>query len=405
MRRVILIVLDSFGIGGAPDAAAFGDEGANTLATITTACAAGNSTLQVPHMMALGLGQAAQCATGHFPAGLPADIPVTGLWGAACEVSKGKDTPSGHWEIAGLPVPFDWGYFPKTVPAFPQELTDAMIAAANLEGILGNCHASGTEIIAQLGEDHIRTGKPIIYTSADSVIQIAAHETHFGLERLYDLCAKTRLLVDPLTIGRVIARPFTGEKAADFERTGNRHDYAVPPPQTTVLNLVEASGHETYAVGKISDIFAGSGITHELKAHGNEALVDATLTAIDKAQDGDLIFTNLVDFDSLYGHRRDIAGYGAALEAFDRRLPELIAKMQGGDVLILTADHGCDPSWPGTDHTRETVPVLIAGAGAGTIGMRHSFADIGKSVAAYLGLENSLAGEDFLTGQTGAHHA
>ncbi|WP_439273069.1 phosphopentomutase [Pseudochrobactrum sp. HB0163] len=402
MRRVILIILDSFGIGGAADAADFGDEGANTLATIARDCLARNSILAVPHMMALGLGQAAQAVTGHMPAGLPAREPVTGLWGAAREISRGKDTPSGHWEIAGLPVPFDWGYFPKTRPAFSPALTDAIIAAGNLAGILGNCHASGTEIIAQLGEEHIRSGKPVIYTSADSVIQIAAHETYFGLQRLYDLCTKIRILVDPLNIGRVIARPFIGENAANFERTGNRRDYAVPPPRPTLLNVVEAAGRKTYAVGKISDIFAGSGITHALKAHGNEALVDATLAAMDKAQDGDLIFTNLVDFDSLYGHRRDSAGYGAALEAFDRRLPELRAKMQQGDLLILTADHGCDPAWPGSDHTRECVPVLIAGAGAGTIGIRDSFADIGKSVAAYLGYENALAGQSFLGG---GHHA
>ena len=397
MRRVILIVLDSFGIGGAPDADLFADQGANTLGTITRFCADRQTPLNVPHMLQLGLGLAAQCATGIYPAGFNADLPVSGLWGAACEVSKGKDTPSGHWEITGLPVPFDWGYFPKTIPTFPANLTETIIRQEKLSGILGNCHASGTEIIAQYGEEHIRTGKPIFYTSSDSVLQVAAHEAHFGLQRLYDLCAALRLLVDPLNIGRVIARPFIGETRDSFERTGNRRDFAVPPPQTTLLNIVEASGHDVYAVGKISDIFAGSGITKLRKAHGNQALVDATLEAMYEAGDGDLVFTNLVDFDMLYGHRRDITGYAAALEAFDKRLPEILQKMCEGDVLILTADHGCDPGWHGSDHTRECVPVLVAGAGSGTIGMRNSFADIGKSVASYLGLENNLAGENFLT--------
>lgn len=396
MRRVILIVLDSFGLGGAPDASAYGDEGANTLGTIAQFCADNHQALNVPNMMALGLGHAARLACGTFPAGLNPDIPVVGLWGAACEVSKGKDTPSGHWEIAGLPVPFDWGYFPKTVPAFPSDLIETIIRQQNLTGILGNCHASGTDIIMQFGEEHIRTGKPIFYTSTDSVLQVAAHEDHFGLERLYDLCTALRILVEPLNIGRIIARPFIGESTANFERTGNRRDFAVPPPQPTLLNVIEASGSKVLAVGKISDIFAGSGVSKTYKAHGNEALVDATLEAMDEAADGDLIFTNLVDFDSLYGHRRDIAGYAAALEAFDRRLPELIAKMREGDLLILTADHGCDPGWPGTDHTREAVPVLIAGCKSGSIGLRNSFADIGKSIAAYLDVENALAGADFL---------
>ncbi len=413
MRRVILIVLDSFGIGGAPDAAAFGDQGANTLETIVRFRTDKQIPLHIPHMLALGLGQAAQLADSHFPAVFNSALPLHGLWGTASEVSKGKDTPSGHWEIAGLPVPFDWGYFPHSIPAFPEDLTDTIIRQEGLSGILGNCHASGTEIIAQYGEEHIRTNKPIFYTSSDSVLQVAAHETYFGLQRLYDLCAALRLLVDPLNIGRVIARPFTGDTPESFERTGNRRDFAVPPPQPTLLNIVEASGHDVYAVGKISDIFAGSGVTQLRKAHGNQALVDATLNAMDEAGDGDLIFTNLVDFDMLYGHRRDIAGYAAALEAFDQRLPEILGKMGEGDLLILTADHGCDPGWQGSDHTRECVPVLIAGAGSGTIGMRNSFADIGKSVAAYLGLKNDLAGEDFLTtdaghgqsGRSGERHA
>ena len=403
MARAFIFVLDSFGIGGAPDAAEFGDQGADTFGHIAGACAVGNGDrdglrrgpLDVPNMMALGLGHAAGLA-GNADAAVGVDR-VAGFFGAAEEVSNGKDTPSGHWEIAAVPVPFEWGYFPETVPTFPPDLTEAVIRQAGLPGILGDCHASGTEIIARFGEEHIRTGKPICYTSADSVFQIAAHETHFGLERLYDLCRTVRKLVDPLNIGRVIARPFAGETAATFERTANRRDYAVPPPERTLLDRLVERGSKVIGIGKIGDIFAHRGVSEVRKAAGNMALFDAALSAMNDAGDGDLVFANFVDFDMLYGHRRDIAGYAAALEAFDRRLPEALAMLRKGDLLLLTADHGCDPSWRGSDHTRERVPILGAGPGlrATTVGLRRSFADIGETVAEHLGLAAGTHGVSF----------
>lgn len=405
MARAILCVLDSFGIGGAPDAADFGDEGADTFGHIAAECAAGRADraglragpLRLPNMDGLGLGAAARLATGTLAPGFEARA-LAGRWGCAREVSIGKDTPSGHWEIAGVPVPFEWGYFPDTEPSFPADLTDALIERAGLPGILGNRHASGTVIVAELGEEHIRTGKPICYTSADSVFQIAAHETHFGLDRLYEVCAIARELVDPLNIGRVIARPFLGESPADFKRTGNRRDYAVPPPEPTLLDRVKASGRHVFAIGKISDIYAAQGVTHKIKATGNMALFDATLEAMQMASDGDLIMTNFVDFDQEYGHRRDVPGYAAALERFDARLPEIVARMADDDLLVLTADHGNDPTWRGNDHTREQVPVLCFSRALklGEIGARPTYADIGESIASWLGLPPGGHGTSFL---------
>ncbi|MBN9074507.1 MAG: phosphopentomutase [Rhizobiales bacterium] len=405
MARAFLFVLDSFGIGGAPDAARYGDAGANTLGHIAAACAAGSGDrsglrrgpLTLPNMTALGLAAASRLATGS-DCGLPDSTPAAHAFHAAAqEVSSGKDTPSGHWEIAGLPVPFDWGYFPHAQPAFPAELTAAVVREAALPGILGDRHASGTEIIDACGEEHIRTGKPICYTSADSVYQIAAHETHFGLERLYELCETVRRLVDPLNIGRVIARPFVGERRGAFERTANRRDYAVPPAGPTLLDRVEEHGGRVIAIGKIGDIFAHRGVTEVRKGAGNMALFDRALEAMDDAGDGALVFANFVDFDTLFGHRRDVAGYAAALEAFDRRLPEAMARLRPGDMLVLTADHGCDPTWSGTDHTRERVPVigLAPGLKGGSAGLRASFADIGETVAEHLGLPPGRHGASF----------
>lgn len=406
MARAFIFVLDSFGIGGAPDAARFGDEGSNTLGHIAAECAAGggdrdglrSGPLMLPNMTALGLARAAHLASGTPPAGLDMSVEARGFWGAASEVSHGKDTPSGHWEIAGVPVRFEWGYFPDTVPTFPETLTSEAIRLGKLPGILGNCHASGTEILVRLGEEHIRTGKPIFYTSADSVVQIAAHEEHFGLQRLYDLCEIVRKLVDPLNIGRVIARPFVGETAADFVRTGNRHDYAVPPPEPTLLDRLSDQGRQVIGIGKIGDIFAHRGLSENRKANGNMALFDATLGAMRDAGDGDLVFANFVDFDTLYGHRRDVAGYAAALEAFDRRLPEAMDLMSDGDMLILTADHGCDPTWTGTDHTRERIPVVgwMPGRAGRSVGIRPTYADIGETVATHLGIAPGPHGHDFM---------
>lgn len=393
MPRAILIVLDSVGLGGAPDAADFGDEGANTLGHILAAEAQAGRTLRLPHLDRLGLGAAIRAATGCATPGL--DAQPTGMWGHAREHSIGKDTPSGHWELAGLPVPFAWTYFPRTIPALPETLTTELIARANLPGILGNCHASGVPVIKEFGAEHIASGKPILYTSADSVLQIAAHETHFGLERLLDLCRITAELVHPMKVGRVIARPFIGEAPGDFTRTANRRDLALPPPAPTLLDQVCAAGGQVHAVGKISDIFAGHGISHSAKGADDAANIDLTLEAMDRAQSGDLIFTNLVDFDQSFGHRRDVPGYARNLAAFDARLPQLLAARRPDDLLILTADHGNDPTWRGTDHTREQVPVLAPAAEARALGQL-DFADVAASIAAHLGCPASRAGRSFL---------
>ena len=345
-----------------------------------------------------GLGAAAEASTGARPAGLTHADPIEGLWGYGVQTSSGKDTPSGHWEIAGLPVTSHWGYFPATQPCFPAELVSALVARAGIPGILGDKHASGTAILEELGEAHIRSAKPILYTSTDSVLQIAAHEVHFGLDRLYGLCQIARELVDALNIGRVIARPFSGETAASFKRTANRRDYATPPPEPTLLDRVVEAGAKVHAVGKIGDIFAHRGISTLRQAPGNKAMFDRALEAIAQAGTGDLVFANFVDFDSLFGHRRDLPGYAAALEAFDRRIPELEAALRPGDIAVLTADHGNDPTWRGTDHTREQVPILVfgPGLGAGPLGRRATLADIGASVAAHLGLAPGRHGTSFL---------
>jgi len=406
MSRAILCVLDSFGIGGAPDAERFGDAGSDTLGHIAEACARGEGDreglregpLHLPNLDRLGLGRASKLSNGIAAPGLDFAGEPDGIWGCAAEVSNGKDTPSGHWEIAGVPVRFDWGYFPDTVPTFPEALISEVIERGEIPGVLGNKHASGTVIIQELGEEHLRTGKPIFYTSADSVIQIAVHEEHFGLERLYALCELTREIVDPYNIGRVIARPFVGTAAQDFVRTPNRRDYSVLPPEPTLLDRLADQGRSVIGVGKISDIFAHQGVSKVLKGAGNDELFDKTLEAMALAKDGDLVFSNFIDFDSLYGHRRDVPGYAAALEHFDQRLPEMIAQLREGDLLILTADHGCDPTWQGTDHTREHIPVIGTGPGieGRSIGIRSTFADIGESIALHLGIAPGAHGTSFL---------
>lgn len=405
MKRAIIIVLDSFGIGGAPDAARFGDEGSDTLGHIAAECAAGrgdreglrSGVLSLPNLERIGLGLAAELATGQKPAGFSRTT-AEGRYAAPAEVSSGKDTPSGHWEIAGVPVPFEWGYFPPAPPSFPAELIEAYVRETGVPGILGNCHASGTEVIARFGEEHIRTGKPIVYTSADSVMQIAAHETHFGLAKLLADCEIARKLVDSYRVGRVIARPFVGETKDSFKRTPNRRDYAVPPPEPTLLTRVEAAGRKVYGIGKIGDIFAHQNITIARKGKSNDGNLDLGIAALGEAGDGDLIFVNLVDFDTEYGHRRDVAGYAACLEAFDRRLPEVEAAMGEGDMLLITADHGCDPTWRGSDHTRERVPALFAGqkVSPGPAGRPDSFADMAETVADWLGLAPGLHGRSLL---------
>lgn len=403
MSRAFLVVMDSVGIGGAPDADRFfngtlPDTGANTVGHIARACAAGladrgrSGPLRLPNLAALGLGSAVQLASGEDAPGLEA-TPV-GRWGAATEVSPGKDTPSGHWELAGLPVPWDWHYFPDTTPAFPHELTRAVAQAAGTEGILGNCHASGTEILTRLGAEHIRSGWPICYTSADSVFQIAAHEEAFGLDRLLKLCRDVAPMLHGMKVGRVIARPFLGSPEAGFTRTANRRDYAITPPAPVLTDWVQASGGRVHAVGKIGDIFSMQGIDDVVKGPDAE-LITQLGRLVDTAEEGSLTFANFVEFDSLYGHRRDIAGYARALEAFDAGIGSILRRLRDGDLLILTADHGNDPSWTGTDHTRERVPVLAAGRGAGTLG-QVAFVDVAASVADHLGLPERGPGKSFL---------
>ncbi len=403
MSRTVILLMDSFGIGSAPDAAAFGDAGADTLGHIVDWFAenrkdeAGNAKpLHLPHLAKYGLQRASELSRGKaLTAPISDSDEVIGAYTYASEVSRGKDTLSGHWEIAGVPVDFDWGYFPNVPKCFPQELMDALISQGNLPGVLGECHASGTEIIKELGEEHMRTGKPIVYTSADSVLQIACHEESFGLERLYELCKLAFQLVRPYNIARVIARPFVGTCASDFTRTTNRHDYAVPAPQDTLLDNMVAGGGNVYAVGKIADIFAHRGITKHYAAGGLDKLADATVEAVKDAPDNTIVFTNFVDFDSSYGHRRDIKGYGEALEYFDSRLPEITSLLKEDDLLLITADHGNDPSWTGTDHTREHIPVLFSGKAypAGQLVPMHIFSDLGQTIAAYMGIKPLQYGE------------
>ncbi|MFN4141909.1 phosphopentomutase [Aestuariivirga sp.] len=387
MPRAFLLILDSFGVGGAPDAASFGDEGANTLLHICD-----HMSLEVPHMASLGLGRAAALSAGRNP--LP-ETPLIGQYGVAREVSRGKDTITGHWEIGGVPLEFDWGYFPHTIPAFPQELIDGIVTRCRLPGLLAMCHASGTEVIETFGEEHIRSGKPIAYTSADSVLQIAAHEEHFGLERLYEVCRVARELTYSMNIGRIIARPFIGGRRGSFARTGRRKDYAVTPPRPTLLDVLSRSGRDVVSIGKIGDIYAHVGTGREIKVAGNRAFMDTTLANMDGLGEGGLLMTNFVDFDTEFGHRRDPVGYGRALEAFDAELPLIMARLKAGDLLILTADHGNDPTWSGTDHTREQVPVMsyMPGLPPGSFGLRRSFADIGQTIARHLGAGPLAAGE------------
>ncbi len=402
MSRAFLVVMDSVGIGGAPDADQFyngtkPDTGANTVAHIAQACAEGRAEegrsgpLQLPNLDAMGLGAATRLASGAPTPGLEAA--PTGLWGCAREYSPGKDTPSGHWELAGLPVPWDWRYFPDRQPAFPETLSKAAAEAAGTDGILGDCHASGTTIISELGAEHIRTGWPICYTSADSVFQIAAHEDSFGLDRLLDMCRTLAPRLHEMKVGRVIARPFVGTPEKGFTRTTNRKDFAIVPPEPVLTNWAQDAGRRVHAVGKIGDIFSMQGID-TLRKGSDAELMRHLSDLVDEAEEGSLTFANFVEFDSLYGHRRDISGYARALEWFDREIGAILQKLRPGDLMLLTADHGNDPSWSGTDHTREQVPVLIAGQGTGEIGPVN-FADIAASIAHHLNIPVQGPGRTF----------
>ncbi len=389
IKRVTLIVLDSLGIGELPDAAAYGDSGSNTLGHIIKEY----PEFDIPNLRKMGFGN----ITGGS---LAVDEPA-GAYGKLGELSKGKDTITGHWEIAGLrtDVPF------KTYPdGFPQEFIEKFQDAIGRE-VLGNCTASGTVIIEELGPEHEDTGKPIVYTSADSVFQIAVNTDVIPLEELYRICEVARgMLQGEWACGRVIARPYV-MKDGKRERTSDRKDYAVSPPEKTMLDLVSETGKTVYAVGKISDIFNGQGVTTSIHTDNNMDGVDKTIEALKQDFDG-LIFTNLVDFDSKFGHRRDAVGYGKAIEEFDSRLPEIIGAMGEGDMLILCADHGNDPVHSGWDHTREYVPVVIYGQDVKSVdlGVRSSFADIGATICEILGADKTAVGESFLELITGVEN-
>ncbi len=402
MARAFLIVMDSVGAGGAPDADAYfnagrPDTGANTLGHIAVACAEGRAEegrsgpLRMPNLDALGLGAAVRLASGAAMPGFEAA--PRGLWGAATEVSKGKDTPSGHWELAGVPVPWDWHYFPDTRPAFPQDLMDEVARLAGTGGTLGNCHASGVPILEEHCAEHIRTGWPICYTSVDSVFQIAAHEETFGLDRLLKLCEDIAPRLHAMRVGRVIARPFTGSPG-NFRRTAHRRDFAIEPPAPTLCDWVRGAGGKVHAIGKIGDIFSMRGIDDVRKGPDAE-LFEHLMDAAVEAEPGSLTFANFVEFDSVYGHRRDVSGYARALEWFDARVGEFLKRLGRGDLAIFTADHGNDPTWIGSDHTRERVPVVACGVGVRAVG-QIAFTDVGASVAAHLGVANKGPGRSFL---------
>jgi len=399
MSRAIVLVIDSFGIGYSPDADSFGDVGANTLANLAKAYyAETGKAINLPNLASLGLFKACyQASNIEFPQ--LGGEPTKGAYGFMQEISTGKDTPSGHWEMAGVPVLFDWGYFTDKEDAFPNTLIEKVNQATGYQGILGNCHASGTEILEKLGEQHIKTGLPICYTSADSVFQVAAHEEHFGLDKLYEYCETVRAELEDLNIGRVIARPFIGDCPQNFARTGNRRDYSVLPPAPTVLDKISAAGTHVISVGKIADIFAHQGVNEKTKATGLDALLDATINHINSAQDNSLIFTNLVNFDQDFGHRRNPIGYAQELEALDARLPEVLKAMTDHDIVFLTADHGCDPTWPGTDHTREYVPILAYHHNIPSVNLaeRQTFADLGQTIADFFDVEAMSYGTSFLT--------
>ncbi|MBB6730461.1 phosphopentomutase [Cohnella zeiphila] len=385
-RRIAVIVLDSVGIGELPDAARYGDAGSHTLGHILSSVPG----LSLPNLRQWGLGNIA-------PLGDWKEEPVPlARYGKMAEVSAGKDTMTGHWELMGLKLTTPFRTFPN---GFPDELLKAFETETGRSSI-GNKPASGTAILDELGEEQMRSGSWIVYTSADSVFQIAAHEEVIPLEELYDACRVARRLTlkDEFSVGRVIARPYIGKPGA-FVRTPNRHDYALKPPQPTVLTALKQSGREVVAVGKINDIFSGEGITRAIPTKSNDHGVEVTLEQLGRPFEG-LLFTNLVDFDSLYGHRRDPAGYAAALEAFDQALPRLAERLGPDDLLIVTADHGNDPTHSGTDHTREYVPLLAyspAMAGGASIGVRPTFADLAATIADNFGVKGTGNGTSFLS--------
>ncbi|QCI24044.1 phosphopentomutase [Buchnera aphidicola (Macrosiphoniella sanborni)] len=407
MKRVFLIVIDSLGIGSSPDAYKFNDVGANTFGHIVEKCFLGKvnigrkGALYIPNLVKLGIMHALQKSTKKNLLGCHNNSHIIGSYGFASEISSGKDTTSGHWEIAGVPVLDDWFYFSQKNNSFPENFLKKIINVSKLTGFIGNCHASGTDIINNLGEEHIKTNKPIIYTSSDSVLQIACHEVFFGLSNLYALCKKVRLFLDQekYKVARVIARPFIGINKSNFQRTGNRRDFSIKPFSTTVMQkLINEKMGQVIGIGKVSDIYSGVGISKYIKATGLDELCNITIDEIKKSDTNTIIFTNLVDFDSNWGHRRDISGYARGLEFFDNKLSQIIDLVKDNDLLILTADHGCDPTWKGTDHTRENIPILIYSPNLEKkfLGHRKTFSDIGQTIAKYFLLSPMQYGESML---------
>jgi len=373
-KRAILLVLDGVGVGELPDAAAFGDAGSNTLGNLARAVGG----LALPNLQRLGLGNILPLA--GVP---PTDAPLA-AWGRMAEKSQGKDSTLGHWELTGLITPRALPTYPQ---GFPPELVAAFVRASGLPGVLGNEVASGTEIIARLGDEHVASGKPILYTSADSVFQIAAHEETIPLTELYAACKIARRLCDPLKVARIIARPYVGEPGS-FKRTYNRHDFGMPPTSPTVLDRLQEAKLPVVGVGKISDIFSGRGLTESIHTEGNADGLEKTLERWQRLDSG-LIFVNLIDFDMVYGHRRNPQGFAEALREFDRFLPRILDAVGQNDLLLLTADHGNDPTYKGTDHTREQVPILAYGppsAAGKDLGVRDGFMDVAATVAEALGI-------------------
>ncbi len=382
-NRITLIVLDGLGIGEMPDASDWGDAGSDTLGHICE-----SRLVKLPNLQSWGLGNI-RPLKGVEPASQP-----RASFGKCALLSNGKDTTTGHWEMAGIVLERAFPTYPQ---GFPQSILDRFTSETGVPGVLGNVAASGTEIIKELGAEHVRTGKPIVYTSADSVFQIAAHEQVIPLERLYEICETARgILRGEHEVGRVIARPFQG-LTGSFYRTENRHDYAVPPPQDNLLPALAAAGLDVVCIGKIASIYDSMGVTRDLTAKNNQQSIDQTIHALQQKTRG-LIFSNLVDFDMLYGHRRDTEGYARALEHFDSRLPEIEAAMREDDLVVITADHGNDPTYPGTDHTREYAPLIAYGPSARTVdlGTRQSLSDIGQTIAENFDFKLT-AGESFLS--------
>ncbi|QCI22365.1 phosphopentomutase [Buchnera aphidicola] len=407
MKRVFLIVLDSFGIGSSIDADKFNDVGSDTFGHIVEKCflrqanIGRTGALNIPNLVRLGIIEAAKKSTGKYPLGFNNTLNIIGSYGFASGISSGKDTTSGHWEIAGVPVLDDWFYFEKKHNSFPKMLLKKIINQFKLPGIIGNCHSSGTDIIYNLGEEHINTKKPILYTSSDSVLQVACHEVFFGLSNLYKLCEIIRFILDDYQykVARVIARPFIGTNKLNFQRTGNRRDFSIKPFSTTVIKkLIDEKNGQVIAIGKISDIYAGIGISKKINSTGLEDLCNSTINAIKLSKNNTIVFTNLVDFDSNWGHRRDVSGYAKGLELFDKKLSEMLNLVSEKDLLILTADHGCDPTWKGTDHTRENIPILIYSPSIKPfyLGHRKTFSDIAQTIAKYFLLSDMPYGKNML---------